>query len=41
MNLRDGDIEWKDSRKAFKEIGYTGYATVKFAKRAGAWKYGE
>ncbi|MFN0101102.1 MAG: sugar phosphate isomerase/epimerase family protein [Bryobacteraceae bacterium] len=37
VNLRDGDIEWKEVHKAFKEIGYKGYATVEL--RGGDEKY--
>lgn len=32
VNLRDGDLDWKDIHKAFTEIGYKGYATVELAR---------
>ena len=32
VNLRDGDIDWKDVHKAFTEIGYKGFATVELAR---------
>jgi len=28
VNLRDGDLDWKEVHKAFTEIGYQGFATV-------------
>lgn len=28
VNLRDGDMDWKEIHKAFADIGYNGYATV-------------
>jgi hexulose-6-phosphate isomerase len=28
VNLGDGDINWAEVRKAFAEVGYTGYATT-------------
>lgn len=37
VNLRDGDLDWKDIHKAFSEIGYKGYATVEL--RGGDEKY--
>lgn len=37
VNLRDGDIDWKEIHKAFTEIGYKGYATVEL--RGGDEKY--
>ena len=27
VNLRDGDVNWPEVRKAFEEVGYTGYLT--------------
>lgn len=27
VNLRDGDVNWPEVRKAFAEVGYTGYVT--------------
>lgn len=27
VNLREGDVDWKEVRKAFAEVGYTGYVT--------------
>ena len=32
VNLRDGDLDWKDIHKAFQEIGYKGYATVELKR---------
>jgi hexulose-6-phosphate isomerase len=37
VNLRDGDLDWKDIHKAFTEIGYKGYATVEL--KGGDEKY--
>lgn len=37
VNLRDGDLDWKEVYKAFTEIGYSGYATVEL--RGGDEKY--
>ena len=31
VNLRDGDVNWPEVRKAFREIGYTGYVTPELA----------
>lgn len=31
VNLRDGDLDWKEVHKAFTEIGYKGFATVELA----------
>ncbi|MBM3784309.1 MAG: sugar phosphate isomerase/epimerase [Acidobacteria bacterium] len=31
VNLRDGDLDWKEVHKAFTEIGYKGYATVELS----------
>ncbi|MGQ9455841.1 MAG: sugar phosphate isomerase/epimerase family protein [Armatimonadota bacterium] len=28
VNLRDGDVNWKEVRKALKEVGYRGYLTA-------------
>jgi hexulose-6-phosphate isomerase len=28
VNLGEGDIDWKEVRAAFAQVGYTGYATV-------------
>jgi hexulose-6-phosphate isomerase len=28
VNLGDGDIDWAAVRKAFADVGYTGYATT-------------
>ena len=28
VNLRDGDVNWPEVRKAFDEVGYTGYLTT-------------
>ena len=28
MNLGDGDIDWPEVRKAFADVGYTGYTTT-------------
>jgi hexulose-6-phosphate isomerase len=32
VNLREGDIDWKEVHRAFKEIGYSGYATVELSR---------
>lgn len=32
VNLREGDIDWKEIHKAFSEIGYKGYATVELPR---------
>jgi len=32
VNLRDGDLDWKEVHKAFTEIGYQGFATVELAR---------
>ena len=37
VNLRDGDLDWKEIHKAFTEIGYKGYATVEL--KGGDEKY--
>lgn len=37
VNLRDGDLDWKEVHKAFADIGYRGYATVEL--RGGDEKY--
>lgn len=37
VNLRDGDIAWKEVHAAFREIGYEGYATVEL--RGGEKEY--
>lgn len=37
VNLRDGDMDWKEVHKAFADIGYRGYATVEL--RGGDEKY--
>jgi len=31
VNLRDGDVNWPEVRKAFKEVGYTGFVTPELA----------
>lgn len=31
VNLREGDLDWKEVHKAFGEIGYQGFATVELA----------
>lgn len=37
VNLRDGDLDWKDIHKALSEVGYKGYATVEL--KGGDEKY--
>ena len=37
VNLREGDLDWKEVHKAFADIGYRGYATVEL--RGGDEKY--
>jgi L-ribulose-5-phosphate 3-epimerase len=37
VNLREGDIDWKEIHKAFGEIGYNGFATVEL--KGGDEKY--
>jgi len=31
VNLREGDIDWKEVHKAFQDIGYKGYMTVELS----------
>lgn len=31
VNLRDGDVNWPEVRKAFSEVGYTGFVTPELA----------
>jgi hexulose-6-phosphate isomerase len=30
VKLTEGDVNWKEVRKAFAEVGFTGYMTVEF-----------
>jgi L-ribulose-5-phosphate 3-epimerase len=32
VNLREGDIDWKEVHKAFHEIGFKGFATVELSR---------
>ena len=37
VNLREGDIDWKEVHKAFQDIGYKGYMTVELSGGDAKW----